>query len=384
MIIDPILRPAVQDFINENLRSDLHGLLLKKSPFPDVAMQDLVQQIKGKNVAQKKFPFLCEDGIVFPPNLNLEQASSQATAEYKANLFSGKTMIDLTSGFGIDAYFLSQNFKEVTLVEQNSSLLNLVQHNWRILGKKAEFRNEQLENILSQQSGEYDLIYLDPARRDTAKNKKFLMQDLSPNIIGIQDQLFDLSNKILIKLSPLIDISYLISTLQNVAEIHIVAVRNDVKELLIFLNKKPESDQVKIISKNLESQESPFSFFYRDEKNAHSLYSVPDEFLYIPNNAVLKAGAFNSLSQYFGLHKLHPNSHLYTSAVFIEQFPGRIFRVEKMDSKDIKKGEKYNIISKNYPLSPDDIKKKYKINDGGKRYLIFTQSVQGKVILRSI
>ena len=125
-----ILTPEVQTYINANLQSDLHSLLLKKSPFPEISVHEIVQQIKGKKVAQKKFPFLLKEGIVFPPNLNLEQASSQSTAEYKAKNLEGKTFLDLTTGFGIDAYFLSQNFPEVTLVEQNSALLETVKHNW--------------------------------------------------------------------------------------------------------------------------------------------------------------------------------------------------------------------------------------------------------------
>ena len=145
-----ILNKKVQQYINANLTTDLHSLLLKKSPFLDVSMQEIVQQIKGKNVAQKKFPFLLKDDIVFPPHLNLEQASSQATAEFKAQSLMGKKFIDLTCGFGIDAYFLSQNFTEVTLVEQNADLLKTVEHNWNILNKEAKFINENLENFLEK------------------------------------------------------------------------------------------------------------------------------------------------------------------------------------------------------------------------------------------
>ncbi len=134
----------IQNFINTNLKTDLHSLLLKKSPFPEVSMQEIVQQIKGKKVAEKKFPFLLKEGIVFSPNLNLEQASSQSTAEFKSKNLKGKNFLDLTCGFGIDAYFLSQNFDEATLVEQNHELLEIVKHNWEMLGRKAIFVNENL------------------------------------------------------------------------------------------------------------------------------------------------------------------------------------------------------------------------------------------------
>lgn len=379
-----ILSREIQEYINANLNTDLHSLLLKKSPFQEVTMQQLVQQIKGKKVALKKFPFLLKDNIVFPPNLNLEQASSQATAEFKAGNLEGKKFLDLTSGFGIDAYFLSQKFEEVTLVEQNTELLEIVKHNWTVLNRNANFINENLENFLAKNQDKFDLIYLDPARRDEHKNKKFLLEDLSPNLLEIQDQLFNFSNEVLIKLSPLIDISYLISVLNHIVEIQIIAVKNEVKELLVFLKKNQNGENKLITCTNLESDEPSFSFQYHWEKEAVSEYSEPLQYLYIPNNAVLKSGGFNSISQHFNLKKLHPNTHFYTSDDLRTDFPGRILRIEIIESKAVKKGEKYNIISKNYPLTPDEIKKKYKIKDGGEHYLIFTQSLKSKIILRSV
>lgn len=378
-----ILNKEVQNYINANLETDLHSLLLKKSPFSEVSMQEMVQQIKGKKVAHRKFPFLLKENIVFPPNLNLEQASSQSTAEFKADNLNGKKFLDLTCGFGIDAYFLSQNFGEITLVEKNPELLDLVKHNWKILNKKATFVNENLEHFLAKNSESFDVIYLDPARRDSEKNKKFLLEDLSPNLLEIQDQLLEISSQIIIKLSPLIDISYLISVLKNVAKIQIIAVRNEVKELIVFLEKARKGDDVEISCINLESDDAEFAFQFKEEKTAVSAFSEPQQFLYIPNNAVLKSGAFNLVSQFFNGKKLHPNTHFYTSDKRIERFPGRILEINMIDSKHIRKGEKYNIISKNYPLSPDEIKKKYKILDGGNCYLIFTQTQNRKIILKS-
>ena len=378
-----ILNKEVQNYINANLETDLHSLLLKKSPFSEVSMQEMVQQIKGKKVAHRKFPFLLKENIVFPPNLNLEQASSQSTAEFKAENLNGKKFLDLTCGFGIDAYFLSRNFEEITLVEKNPELLDVVKHNWKILNKKATFVNENLEHFLAKNSESFDVIYLDPARRDSEKNKKFLLEDLSPNLLEIQDQLLEISSQIIIKLSPLIDISYLISVLKNVAKIQIIAVRNEVKELIVFLEKARKGDDVEISCINLESDDAEFAFQFKEEKTAVSAFSEPQQFLYIPNNAVLKSGAFNLVSQFFNGKKLHPNTHFYTSDKRIERFPGRILEINMIDSKHIRKGEKYNIISKNYPLSPDEIKKKYKILDGGNCYLIFTQTQNRKIILKS-
>lgn len=373
----------IQNYINANLNADLHSLLLKKSPFPEVSMQEIVQQIKGKQVSQKKFPFLLQDGIVFPPQLNLEQSSSEKTALYKSEILKGEKFIDLTSGFGIDAYYLSKNFKEITLVEQNKELLDIVKHNWNILGKKANFINEKLEDFIRENNQNFDVIYLDPARRDQNKNKVFLLEDLSPNILEIQDQLLFISEQVIIKLSPLIDLKYLISVLKNISKIEIIAVRNDVKEIVVFLSKN-YSGEIMCNCVNLESGEKDFSFEINAEKNAQAEYAEPQQFIYIPNNTILKAGIFNLISSEFKLKKLHPNTHFYTSDVKISDFPGRVLEMKVIDSKDIKKKEQFNLISKNYPLKPEEIKKKYKLKDGGNQYLIFTQSKKGKIILKSV
>ena len=373
----------IQNYINANLSADLHSLLLKKSPFQEVSMQEIVQQIKGKQVAHKKFPFLLKEGIIFPPQLNLEQSSSDKTAEYKSNHLNGKKFIDLTSGFGIDAYFLSKNFYDITLVERNADLLKIVENNWEILGRKARFMNQELEDFLQNNQEQFDVVYLDPARRDEQKKKVFLLEDLSPNILEIQEQLLSISEKVIIKLSPLIDLKYLVSVLKSVSQIDIIAVKNDVKEVVIYLSKK-ESSKIICNCVNLESGENSFQHHFGEEENAISNFGEPEKYIYIPNNAVLKAGIFNLIGERFRLKKLHPNTHIYTSNKKNNDFPGRILNMEVVDSKFIKKKEQYNVISKNYPLKPEEIRKKYQLKDGGEAYLIFTQSKKGKIILKSV
>ncbi|EJL70490.1 class I SAM-dependent methyltransferase [Chryseobacterium populi] len=378
-----ILNKDIQNYINANLNTDLHALLLKKSPFPEVSMLEIVQQIKGKQVAQRKFPFLLKEGIIFPPQLSLEQSSSEKTAGYKSEILKGKRFIDLTSGFGIDAYYLSRNFEEITLIEQNPDLLEIVRHNWHVLEKKAEFINQKLEDFLDRNEETFDVIYLDPARRDQQKNKVFLLEDLSPNILEIREKLLSISKEVVIKLSPLIDLKYLVSVLPGIFRIDIVALKNDVKEVIVFLNNE-NSENISCNCVNLESGEPNFTFLFGDEENAKAEYSEPERFIYIPNHAILKAGVFNLISEKMNVKKLHPNSHLYTFNEKINDFPGRIIEMEEIDNKQIKKKEQFNIISKNYPLKPEEIKKKYNIKDGGEKYLIFTQSKKGKIILKSI
>ena len=173
-----ITQVEIQNFIIDNTNTDLTQFLLKTNPFPNLSIQEIAQQIKGRQIAQKKFPFLLKEGIVFPPHLNIEQASSQETAIAKARNLSGKTFLDLTCGFGVDAYFFAQNFEKIYLIEQNPTLSKIVKHNWKILGKSAYFINDNLENFLKENKEVFDLIYLDPARRNALNQKKFLLSYL--------------------------------------------------------------------------------------------------------------------------------------------------------------------------------------------------------------
>lgn len=376
-----ILDKKIQNFITENLQITISDLLLKKPVFEEISNKYLAQQIIGRNVASKKFPFLNQPNIIFPPQLNLEQASSQQTAEFKAIGMFGKRFLDLTCGLGIDAFFLSQNFEEIHLVEKNPELLTLVKHNWLVLNRKASFHQQSLGEFLKKNSIFFDLIFIDPARRDENNKKKFLLEDLSPNLLEIQLVLWEITNQILIKLSPLIDLKYLLSTLSNIERIDIVAIKNEVKEVVILQNRDKTDKKTLCRCINLDTNEPIFSFFFEDVESAVASFSESQKYIYIPNNTLLKSGAFNLIPKYFSLKKLHPNTHLYTSDQVNTNFPGRILKSEVISAKNIKKNDRYNVISKNYPLSVDEIKKKYKIKDGSDKYLIFTQSVKGKEII---
>lgn len=376
-----ILSKSVQDFISENLNANISDLLLKKPIFQEVSNKEIAQQIKGRNIASKKFPFLNRANILFPPQLNLEQASSQQTADFKSIGVYGKRFLDLTCGLGIDAFFLSENFEEVHLVEQNSELSKLVEHNWQVLGRKANFHQKSLEDFLKENSETFDLVFIDPARRDENNKKKFLLEDLSPNLLKMQPLLWKITNQVLVKLSPLIDLKYLVSALPNIERTDIVSVKNEVKEILVLQNQHKTNEKILCRCVNLETKEPIFSFFFEDIHINISSFSPPKQYIYIPNNSLLKSGAFNLISNYFNLEKLHSNTHLYTSAQIIPDFPGRVLKSEVILAKNIVKGSKYNVISKNHPLSADEIKKKYKIKEGGNKYLIFTQSVEGKEII---
>lgn len=383
-----ILNIEVQDYIDANLKSDVSNLLLKGIPFNYIDSKAIIEQLEAKKRCEKKLPtWFSTSNIYYPIKLNIEQTSSEITAKYKANLVSGKTLIDLTGGFGVDAYFFSKQITNITHCEINSELSEIVKHNYEALNlSNITCVNESGIDVLKQLDQPFDWIYIDPSRRDESKQKVFLLSDCAPNVKSFQSLFLKYAEHVMIKTSPLLDLSATLSVLNNVKEIHVIAVNNEVKELLWIL--EPNYDRkVTIKSINLQKEHiQNFEFSFDDEPLAQVEYGEPLTYLYEPNSAVLKAGAFNSVSQQFGIEKLHKHSHLYTSKALID-FPGRCFKIEKQipyNKKTFAKEKitKANITTRNFPLPVSAIRKKLKIKDGGHIYLFFTTNLNDdKIIL---
>lgn len=379
-----ILKSEVQSFLKENQSKDFRAISLMKSPFPDVSSAELAQQIKGRQIAKQKFPFFLEsDGIYFPPSLNLEQASSFPTSQYKSECVQGKTLIDLTAGMGIDAYGFAQNFEEVTALERNSELVEISKHNYQSLGQlNLNYQNIEFEEFFQKNSDlKWDVLYLDPARRKDSQ-KKFILEDLEPNILEWMDEFFRRAETVFIKLSPLLDLKLVIEKIPQIQEIHLVAVKNEMKELLLICRNEPTSNPL-IRSVNLESNQPNFEFLFQEETQADSPFSAPQNYLYEPNSAVLKSGGFKLVAEKFQLNKLQVNSHMYTSHELIDSFPGKIYEIirELKNPKKEIKNQAFHVISKNYPLTVELIRKKYNLKESENQSLIFTQSILGKHIL---
>lgn len=380
-----LLKTEVQKFLKDNLTVDHREIALKKSPFPKVSSLELAQQIKGLQISKTKFPFLFEtDHIIFPPQINLEQASSIATAEYKASLVQGDSLIDLTAGMGIDAYAFSKKFNWVVAVEKNEKLVKISKHNYKTLQQNnLKYINSDFEKTLNENpNANWDVIYLDPARRKNAK-KKFLLEDLEPNILNYIDNLTQRSKIVMIKLSPLFDLKMAIQKIPQIQEIHLVAVKNEMKELLLICqNKIQENPQIHAV--NLRSNHPKFSFKLNDESQAKVQFSDFKKYIYEPNSAIMKSGAFQFIAEKFELYKLEKNTHLYTSDQLIKDFPGRIFECleEIKNPKKTLKNTAFHIISKNHPLSVEDIRKKFNIKESENSSLIFTQGIVGKKIIK--
>ena len=382
-----LLNTEIQEFINTNLNSDISTLLLKGTSFEHIETKELIEQIEAKKRCQKKLPtWFNQPNIYYPNKLNIEQTSSEITAEFKASLLNGKTIIDLTGGFGVDSLYFSKRFKKVTHCEINEELSNIVNHNFKQLDVNTiETITTDGIDFLKESKIQYDWIYVDPSRRHDSKGKVFFLRDCLPNIPLELDLLFEHSNNIMIKTSPLLDISVGIEELKFVKTIHVVAVNNEVKELLWILENDYESE-ITIETINIKSgTREHFQFNLKEETEIEANLSLPLTYLYEPNSAILKSGSFNSIASQLTVLKLHKHSHLYTS-LELTNFPGRRFKISKVLSynKRVIKAlniAKANITTRNFPESVQQIRNSFKIKDGGDVYLFFTTNLLNEKIV---
>jgi precorrin-6B methylase 2 len=383
-----ILQTKVQQYIVDNLKSNITKLILRGSPFDAVSMQELGNQIVSKQKSEQKLPsWFSTENIYYPAKVSIEQTSSEITAAYKSKLVYGESIIDITGGFGVDCFYFSKQFKNVIHCEINEDLSSIVKHNYHQLNiKNVDVFSGDGIDFLKNNTTQLNCIYIDPSRRNDIKGKVFLLNDCLPNVPENLDLLFSKTNYILLKNSPILDISSAISELQFVKEIHVVAIKNEVKEVLFLLEKDYENDiQLKTINILKEGRQK-FEFILQED--ASSNYAEPLAYLYEPNAAILKSGGFHQVSEQLDIYKLHQHSHLYTSENLIE-FPGRIFKVEETlnyDKKKIKKripNQKANITTRNFPKTVAQIRKETNLKDGGEIYLFFTTDLKNnlKVII---
>jgi hypothetical protein len=400
-LVEMIARPRVQEFIIAHEGDDEQQLLLKYREVDGVPVARIADQIRGHRKAKEKLPsWYATKGLVYPGGPALEQCSSETTAAFKAMLIkrSGRTyysLCDLTGGFGVDSFHFAKLFKEVDFVEKDEGLLRVVEHNFNVLGvSNISWRASSAETFV-QQRGTYDFIYADPSRRDSAKGRVFLLSDCEPNVTTMQDAIWSRADNLMIKASPLLDIQKGLSELRFVKAVHVVAVANECKELIFLAEKKFEGEP-EIHCINLTATATfgianaaaiaPFEFKASDERSARVDYSDPLTYLYEPNAAIMKAGAFKLAASRLGLKKLAVSTHFYTNETIVHSFPGRIFSVMepvKLDGKLAQKfpGSQANVISRNHPLSVDEIRKRTGLRDGGDLYLVCCSGEREKFAL---
>ncbi len=375
-----LLNTDVQKFIHKNLKQDPTKIVLKGSPFTDISIQEIVEQIIAKTKCEKKLPtwFLAKN-IYYPNKVNIEQTSSEITAKYKAGLISGETIIDITGGFGVDCFAFAEKFKEITHCEINPELSFITNHNFKAL---------DIDNVttitangieyLKDSNKKFDWIYADPSRRNDIKGKVFLLQDCLPDIPKNLHFLFAYTNNILLKTSPLLDISSAIFELDFVKEIHAIAVQNEVKEVLYLLENNYKG---RFLFKTVNITKQGYQVFDFNLIDEAVQYSVPLKYLYEPNAAILKSGGFPEVSIILNISKLHIHSHLYTSKELID-FPGRRFKIiakTTYNKKNINKlipSKKANITTRNFPETVAQIRNKTGIKEGGNIYTFFTTDLE--------
>lgn len=404
-----------KQFILAHEREDIRETALR---FMRDDMPLLLMQIAGRQMTEKKIPsWYAERDIVYPPHLSLEQSSSEFTAHYKASLVSSgnrlhgglphfeevtnpdavegnsNTFADLTGGMGVDFSFLSPYFREAIYVEQNKELCRFAEHNFEVLGlKNVTVHCAGAEDFLKETSP-LNFIYLDPSRRDDSGRKVFRIEDCSPDILEIKPLLLEKSSRIMVKYSPMLDISLAVKGLNCVSEVHVVSVDNECKELVFLLSKtvvdgteeepvKELVDEPLLVAVNLKrsGEKESFAFTPLQERDCRISYAGGlGGYLYEPNASILKAGAFKSVAGAYHLQKLHINSHLYTSDEFVPGFPGRIFKVEAFflpNNRNLKsflrETKKANITVRNFPMTVAEIRRKTGLQEGGDVYLFAT------------
>jgi len=384
-----ILKTGIQQFIKNNWNTDIVSVLLKKPYFEEVNQKELVEQLEAKKKCKDKLPtWFAIPQIYYPKKIHIEQTSSEQTAAYKAEIISGKSLIDITGGLGVDSYFFSKKFEQVIHCELNKNLSEIALYNFEILGIKNTscFVKNGLE-FLNYSDKKFDWIFIDPSRRNDTKGKVFLLQDCLPDVPSNLEVIFEKTENVMLKTSPLLDISQGTSELKFVKEIHVVAIKNEVKELLWILEKGYQGE-IKTKTINLQNNQSQkFHFMLSDEKSAVAQTGLPKKYLYEPNAAIMKSGGFKSVSAKFGLQKIYEHSHLYTSNQLLD-FPGRVFKVigaipykkKELKNLGIKKA---NITTRNFPESVASLRKMLKIKDGGEDYLFFTTDMNGQRIMIS-
>ncbi|WP_241684886.1 class I SAM-dependent methyltransferase [Cyclobacterium xiamenense] len=386
MNLEATYTAELMQFVHDHLNEDPAQLLLKQKEIPGLDLKAAAAQIALRQKARQKLPsWFVHPHLIFPPALSVEQCSSERTARYKASLVQGTTLLDLTGGFGVDTVYLGENSKRVTYVERQEELVALARRNLPhfLNSQHCTFVKQDALEFLRETPETYDLLYVDPARRGMGNQKLHRLRDLEPDLVRNWDLLQQKARVIMVKASPMLDISEACRELSGITQVHVLGVKNEVRELLLLAD--GSGKPLRIVAVEMREGETfSFSFSPEEEALACPTFAYPGKYLIIPYAALLKAGAFKSFSVAQGLAKLHPHTHVYTTDQLPEAVPGRVFEVMeqiRLDKKVLKKRYpegKVHVISKNHPLKAEAFKKKFRLRDGGTEFLIAATAVDGK------
>lgn len=378
----PELTDHEQAFIREHIHDDVPKLLLQKNHPPDLNLSKLAGQILARQKARHKLPaWYAHERLLFPPPLSVEQGSSEATARFKASLVSGQKLIDITGGMGVDCFYMSRNFEQTIYFDQQETVARAAAYNFGQLGvgTSIEVRAEEAIAALDRNPIQADWIYADPARRDERQRKVAQLADCTPDLTQVLPSLFRLAPNILVKTAPLLDIDLAVAQLQAVREVHVIGLESECKEVLYTLERGHlGGKEVPIRVRLLNTEGTPqaaFDFTHEQEAAAIAPLGEPTAYLYEPHAALLKAGAFKTIATQYGLTKLAHNTHLYTATRWLPEFPGRGFRVRAVCKPNARElaafvpDGKANLTVRNFPGKTDDLRKKWRLKEGGDVYL---------------
>src|SRR5690606_3147439 len=343
LAIDQLHSDKFFQFVQDHLQEDPALLLLKQAKIAGLDLKEAVQQIAARQKLASKLPeWVADPKVLFPASLSLEQSSSELTAKFKAKNIAGRTLIDLTGGLGVDTFYMGQKFDQVVYLERQEALATLAEHNFSILNPSETqylvLAGDSL-SYLKESENTYDWLYVDPARRGANNSKLYKLSDCEPDILGNWELLKKRSSHIMVKASPMLDVKGVLNEIPDIQEVHIVAVRNEVKEVLLLWNSGREAVP-RINAVDLKAGgEAIFTFTYDQEERTVADYLLPQRYLIEPDAAIMKAVGFRCFASTYGLYKLHPNTHLYTTSVFPAGIMGRVFEVVqelKLDKKVLK------------------------------------------------
>ena len=407
-----LINETTWKFIKDHANDDVRKVALKGAKDLEVDLTMALQQIAGKQTARQKLPtWAAVEGIVYPPHLNMEQCSSEQTARYKALLTgNGQRFVDLTGGFGVDFYWISQGYEESVYIEKNPELCAISSENFRLLNRKCEILCLPASAYLNDMP-HASLVYLDPARRNEHGGRTYSIADCSPNVLELMPLLIRKADRVMLKLSPMLDWRQAVKDIEgttangqlaHVTHVHIVSVDNECKEMIIQMENTRlanEQHKMNVVCVNLLSNggqqafvfggQPPFSTQTEDTTRSISTISTLNpRFLYEPNASIMKAGCFEAIEKQYGAHQVAFNSHLFLSSDEIADFPGRqftILSISSMNKNELNQKlatmKRANIAVRNFPLSAEQLRKKLKLKEGGDDYLFASTAQDGRHLL---
>lgn len=378
------------EWVNSHLEDDSFQLRLKYGktlPWLDTALI----QIECRQKARKKLAeTLQSPGFVFPTRLSAEQCTSDTLADFHASLIApGDTVIDLTGGLCIDAFHFARTATQVTVVERDEALTKAAIHNTAALGlENVNVINDDCVDYLKRDDKKFDTAFIDPARRGAAGERVYRLSDCSPDVVALLPAINRISRRLIVKASPMLDITQLLRELPLTATLYITGNNTECKELVADVKFDSRVEEPTI---TMWTPQYTFSFLPSEERDAVATYGNPEKgvWLYEPGPTLMKAAPFKLLSQRFGLMKLHSNSHLYFSPEPIDNFPGERWHIEEVldfSSHEIKnlarKYPRINVAVRNFDFTAEKLRKKLGVKDGdGYRLIATTVHDSRKVML---